>query len=125
MYLALARRLAGGEAGVNGRAQSLEALFADARRSEDEADELLVDGGWEDEVELPREPISFPVRPAPVPIGPLNDLPLFATDTAVHAPATAPVNGKVVTLEELAQMVWRRKPRPKPVPEGQLALFGT
>ncbi len=125
VYLALARRLAGGEAGVDGRAQSLEALFADARRSEDEADELLVDGGWEEEVELPREPIPFPVRPAPGAIGPLNDLPLFATDAAEHTPATAPVNGKIVTLEELAHLVRRRKPRAKPVPEGQLALFGT
>jgi hypothetical protein len=124
VYLALARRLAGSEAGVGGRAQSLEALFAEARRSEDEADALLVDGGWEDEVELPREPIPFPVRPAPVAIGPLDDLPLFATDAAAHAPATAPVNGKVVTLKELAQMVRRRRPRPMPVPEGQLALFG-
>ncbi len=84
-----------------------------------------MDGGWEDEVELPREPIPFPVRPAPGAIGPLNDLPLFAADAAVHAPATAPVNGKVVTLEELAQLVRRRKPRAKPVPEGQLALFAS
>ncbi|HYT92519.1 MAG TPA: hypothetical protein VEL76_27635 [Gemmataceae bacterium] len=38
------RLRASGE-GVDGRAQSLEALFADARRSEDEADELRVVGG--------------------------------------------------------------------------------
>ncbi len=125
VYLALARRLAGGEAGVDGRAQSLEALFADARRSEDEADELLVEGGWDEEVELPREPIPFPVRPAPVEFGPLGDLPLFAGNEAISTPTSTATNGKVVTLEQLAQMVRRRKPRPKPVPEGQLALFGT
>jgi hypothetical protein len=34
-------------------------------------------------------------------------------------------NGKVVTLEALARTVRRRTPRPKPVPEGQLALFCT
>lgn len=124
-YLALARRLAGSEAGVDGRGQSLEALFAEARRSEDEADQLLVEGGREEEPEVPREPIPFPARPAPVDVGQLNDLPLFASNAAVSAPAGATTSGKIVTLEDLAQMVRRRKPRPKPVPEGQLALFGT
>ncbi|HYT92518.1 MAG TPA: hypothetical protein VEL76_27630 [Gemmataceae bacterium] len=33
---------------------------------------------------------------------PLDDLPLFATDAAVSAPASPPQNGKVVTLDELA-----------------------
>ncbi len=125
MYLALARRLAGSEAGVDGRAQSLEALFAEARRSEDEADALLVEGDWDVEPEIPRAPIPFPVRPAPFDTGPLTDLPLFATNGAASAPASATTNGKIVTLEKLAQLVRRRKQRPKPVPEGQLALFGT
>jgi hypothetical protein len=125
VYLALARRLAGSEAGVDGRGQSLEALFAAARRNEDEADELLVEGDWDTEPEIPRDPIPFPVRPAPIDTGPLTDLPLFATNGAASAPASVTTNGKVVTFEELAQMVRRRKPRPKPVPEGQLAPFGT
>ena len=124
VYLALARRLAEPGEGSDGRAHSLEAHFAEARRSEDEADELLVEGGWEDEAEMPREPAPLPVRAAPVDIGPLTDLPLFVTNGAASAPATVMTNGKIVTLDELAQMVRRRKPRPKPVPEGQLALFG-
>lgn len=50
--------------------------------------------------------------------------PPLATNRAPPAPASAPTNGKLVTLEELAQMVRRRKPRLNAVPEGQLALFG-
>jgi hypothetical protein len=34
-------------------------------------------------------------------------------------------NGKIVTLEELARMVRRRKPKPKAAPEAQLALFAS
>ncbi len=34
-------------------------------------------------------------------------------------------NSKDVTLEDSARLLRRRKPRPKPVPEGQLALFGS
>ena len=41
------------------------------------------------------------------------------------APVGAPANGKVVTLDDLARMVRRRKPRPKAVPEAQLALFAS
>lgn len=67
--LALARWLAGSEAAVDGKAQSLEALFAKARRNEDEADELLAEGDWGDEPELPPGPIPFLVRPTPVAIG--------------------------------------------------------
>jgi hypothetical protein len=125
VYLALARRLAGNEAGVDGKAQSLEALFAEARRHEDEADELLAEGDWGEEPVLPPEPIPFPVRAAPMHIEPLTDLPLFAPNGATSAPARVTANGKVVTLEELAQMVRRRKPRPRAVPEGQLALFAS
>jgi hypothetical protein len=121
LYLALARRLAGNETGVDGRAHSLEALFAEARRNEYDSDELLVEGDWEDGVELP--PVPFPVATAPTRVEPLDDLPLFATDAPVDAPACAPTNGKAVTLDELALMVRRRKPRPRPAPEGQLALF--
>ncbi|MBI3974609.1 MAG: hypothetical protein HY332_25320 [Chloroflexi bacterium] len=125
VYLALARRLAESGEGVNGHAHSLEALFAEARRSEDEADELLVEGGWEVEVELPRVPIPYPVRPAPVESGMLTDLPLFAAGGTVPESVGAPTNGKVVTLDELAKMVRRRKPRPRVVPDGQLALFAS
>jgi hypothetical protein len=37
-------------------------------------------------------------------------------DELCPAVTTAPPNGKVATLEELAQMVRRRKPRPKAMP---------
>jgi hypothetical protein len=127
VYLALARRLVESGDGANGHAHSLEALFAEARRSEDEGDELLVEGDWEDEPEAPRDPILFPVRPVSVETGTLDDLPLFATNGAVPAPVSAATNGngKVVTLEELAQMVRRRKPHRRAAPDGQLALFAS
>jgi hypothetical protein len=125
VHLALARRLAGSAVGADGRAQSLEALFAEARRNEEQADELLVEGGWEVEPELPPGPIPFPIVPAPPEPGTLDGLPLFATAAAVAAPAAGPVNGKVVTLDELVGMVRRRRSRPKPVSEGQLALFAS
>jgi superfamily II DNA or RNA helicase len=120
VYLALARRLAGAGDGATGQTHSLEALFAEARRSEDEADRLLVEVRWEDEPEAPREPTP---GTAPSDIGPPGDLPLFAT-AAVPAPAGAPEHGRVVTLDELARLVRRRRPRPKRKPEGQLTLFG-
>lgn len=118
------RRVAGTGESVEGQAHSLEAPFADAPLSEDEADELLVEGDWE-EAEAPREPIPFPVRPGSAEIGTLNDLPLFAINGTVSAPVSALANGKVVTLEELAQMVRWRKPRPKAVPEGRFAPFAS
>jgi hypothetical protein len=124
VYLALARRLVAVEEDAASRAPSLEALFADARRSEDAADRLLAEGDWEDEDELPAAPIPFPVRQAAMAGRPLNALPLFATDAAASL-VSAPPNGRVVTLAELAQFVRRRKARRKRAPEGQLALFGT
>lgn len=36
---------------------------------------------------------------------------------------SASTSGRVVTFEELVALVRRPKPRRKPVPEGQLALF--
>ena len=125
VYLALARRLAESGEGANGHSHSLEALFADARRTEEEADELLVEGDWDDEAEATREPIPFPVRPAPVDNELLEDLPLFAISGVASAPTSVAANGKIVTLEELAQMVRRRTPRRRAVPEGQLALFAS
>jgi hypothetical protein len=84
-----------------------------------------VEDGWEDEPEIPRGPIPVPVRPAPSEAEPFDDLPLFAADAGASAPARAAPNGKVVTLDELAQMLRRRRARPKPVPEGQLTLFAS
>jgi hypothetical protein len=124
VYLALARRLAEPGDCDDGRAHSLEALFAEARRTEDEADELLMEGGWEDGADMPREPMPFPARSAPVDTGPLDELPLFATDPAASVPVAASVNGKVVTFEELARLLQPRKRRSRSTPAGQLALFG-
>ena len=50
---------------------------------------------------------------------------LFATDRAVASSASAPLVGKVVTFDELAQLLRPRKRRSRPTPEGQLALFGS
>ena len=61
------------------------------------------------------------------PLGPKlpDDLSLVAMGPATSRAASAPTSGRVVTLEELAQLVRRRKPRPRPAREEQLALFGT
>ena len=43
----------------------------------------------------------------------------------LHAGGGAPRTSRVVTLEELAQVVRRRKPRSGAVPEGQLGVFAS
>jgi hypothetical protein len=125
VYLALARRLAEAGEGGDGRAHSLEALFSEARRREDEADELLVEEDWEDEAAGETAAIPFPVPSAPEGSAPLDGLPLFAGSPAPSRPASAAPTAKIVTFEELAQLLRRRKPRAKPVPEGQLTMFGS
>ena len=125
IFLALARRLAEPD-GAQDQRRSLEALFAEARRSEDEAEEPLVEGDWGGEAELDRELVTVRPFPAPAPSGPLGELPLFAAAARPSSlPAEAPAVGKVVTFDQLAQMLRRPKPRRKVVPEGQLALFGS
>jgi len=47
----------------------------------------------------------------------------MVTASSVTETTSAGTNGRVVTFEELASVVRRPKPRRKPVPEGQLALF--
>src|SRR5581483_6744568 len=59
------------------RAHSPEALFAEARRREDDADELLVEEGWEDEAAVRPALVPFPVRSVPEGPTPLDGLPLF------------------------------------------------
>jgi hypothetical protein len=125
VYLALARRLVGVGDPTDSWAASLEALFADARRSEAAADELLMAGGWEDEREWSVAPLSLPVQSTAVAAGPLNDSPLCTTDVAPPSPVSAPPDARVVTLAELAQIVRRRKVRRRLPPEEQLALFVT
>ena len=123
VYLALARRLAEPAGCAEAHAQSLEALFAEARRDEDQANELLVADHWDDEPETTPEPVAFPAPPLSLRVEPVSDLPLFATMPVTAAPASAPPTGRVVTLEELAQLLRPRKRRTKAVPEGQLALL--
>jgi hypothetical protein len=124
VHLALARRLA--EPAEDGRdqAHSLEALFADARRGEDEAEDLLVEGGWNAAAEPLPEPIPFTRLSAAVEPERLDELPLFATASAPVEPAGAAPTSTIVTLEALTRLVGRRRSRSRPVPDGQLALFG-
>ncbi|MCC7368784.1 MAG: hypothetical protein IT306_10200 [Chloroflexi bacterium] len=121
VYLALARRLAEPGDGEGGRAHSLEALFAEARRSEDEADELLVEVGW-DGAEGASEATASPARSGP---GATDALPLFASDLVRYPSACSPSASTRMTLEELACLLRRPKPRRKRVPEGQLGLFSS
>lgn len=121
VFLALARRLAEQSAGDG---QSLEALFAQSRAIEAEADDYLVADDWVLEATEPTLGGEASSE------GTLTDLwqQIFAGQVA---PGESPPdelpeggNGRVMTFEELQRFVRRPKPRRKPVPEGQLALFG-
>nr|MDA8216288.1 helicase-related protein [Dehalococcoidales bacterium] len=123
VFLALARRLT--ERG-SGEEQSLESLFAQSRAIEAEAEDYLVDGEWE----IPATPMAPMLAPTlSASQGNAAELwqRVFNGETRAEvgpAAALAPgTNGRVVTFEELASLVRRPKPRRKPVPEGQLALF--
>lgn len=122
VFLTLARRLT--EQGT-GDGQSLEALFAQTRQSEVEAEGYLVDGDWEAEA----IPTPGPLQDGHFSDGEAADLwqRVFAgemvTASSVTETTSAGTSGRVVTFEELASLVHRPKPRRKSVPEGQLALF--
>jgi hypothetical protein len=124
VFLELARRLAEPR-GMENQSRSLEALFADARRTVDEADDLLAEDGWMDGLGLDHEPssaLNHTAQPAATPFG---ELPLFPAPGAPAPSVSAPQVGKVVTFDELAHLLRRRRAKRKAVPEGQLALFGT
>lgn len=121
LLLALARRLAEGGAGEG---QSLETLFADARRTEDAADEFLVAGSWDGAVEPDREFLPIAYQHGPLVDGSLGGLPLFNTAVTLTQPEPSPSTGKVVTFAEFAHLLRRPKLRRRVPPEGQLALFG-
>lgn len=124
VILALARRLT--ESGnTDDRRQSLEALFAEARRSTEEADDLLVEGSWDGAIESERELVAVVGPPTAVTDGTLGGLPLFTAAAPLAPPETAPPTGKVVTFTELALLLRRPKPRRRAVPGNQLTLFGT
>lgn len=125
VYLALARRLADGEDGAGQRRQSLEALFGEARRDEEAADELFVAGDWGGDADEEAERIPDPFEAIPAAAGPFAGLPLFAPASDMPTSAGDVSNwGTVVSLEDLARLVHRPKSRRRPVPAGQLALFG-
>ena len=121
VFLTLARRLTNQSSGDG---QSLEALFAQARSAEAEAEGFLADDTWQSEP----EPVDH--------VMPADEPPLVGTDLWTQVlsgePQTPPrpvqeptgiERARVVSFEELEQLVRRPKPRRKPVPEGQLVLF--
>ena len=121
VFLALARRLTNQ---TPGDGQSLDALFAQTRSAETEDESFLVDDTWQSESERVDQVL------------PADEPPLVGTDlwTQVlsgeaesrHGPTQESArieHAHMVTFEELALLVRRPKPRRKPVPEGQLALF--
>jgi hypothetical protein len=124
VYLELARRLVEPDDSSDSQEHSLEALFAEARRDESDGNDLLVEDDWE-EMELPRGPIDFPTYSMPNSSGAPEELPLFASVNSTAPPESAPLPGKVVSFEELAQLVRRRRTRSKRIPKGQLSLFRT
>lgn len=93
VLMALARRLTEADAAQD---QSLEALFAQSRAIEAQAEELLVDEDWG------AEPV-----PAPAAVGARQE------------------QGRVMTFDELVALLPQRRARPQSIPEAQLALFGT
>jgi superfamily II DNA or RNA helicase len=125
VVLALARRLA--ETGhPEDQRHSLEALFANARQIENEADELLVENGWDSAAEQDRESMPVLALPPLATVVPLDDLPLLAAaDDPGALPTPAPSEGRILTFDQLAHLLRRQKPRRKVVPEGQLVLFGS
>ena len=120
LMLALARRLT---QEASGEGQSLEALFAQTREHELEAEDYLIDGEWESiSTDTPTNEHRLPEGAAAE-----HWQRVFAGDMASEDPAgfasLAPTSGRVLSLEELARLVHRPKPRRRPVPDGQLTLF--
>lgn len=122
VFVALARRLT--EQAV-GDGRSLEALFAQSRETEAEAEDFLVDGGWESAVQsAPVHALAdhFPSGHGddrPQQVYP-DEVPTKATATPKTSPGTT---GRGVDFDKLVHLVRRRNSQPKSVPEGQLTLF--
>ncbi len=121
VFLALARRLTNQ---TPGDGQSLDALFAQTRSVETEDESFLVEDSWQPETE--RAELTLPVDYVPLVEADLWTQ-VLTRDAETQGCSTqdpAPIKqARVVTFEELAVLVRRPKPRRKPVPEGQLALF--
>lgn len=134
--LALARRLvAPGTDGADpADDRSLEALFAQSRQLEAEADEelldLTADPALAEALEAHFAEVTTPVPtavPAPSDQGAAASVtlaaPIEASAAADEAPALA--GGRVVRFEDLAlALAPRRKGRGRATPAGQLSLFG-
>src|SRR5205807_2415376 len=107
-----------------GEGLSLEALFSQTREQEMEAQDYLVNGEWET---VWSETTTMEHR---LPEGAAAGLwqQVFSEDLAfVDSPqpsSRGSNGGRVLTLDELAHLVQRPKPRRRPLPETQLALFG-
>ena len=129
MFVALARQLT--EGGVQD-GQSLEALFAQARAVEAEADGYLVEGIWEAPDDV--GPVALLTAPGPpceldAPGEKATDLwrQVFAgkveADGKESVEQNVAANGRVIDFDELAHLVRPPRRRRRLVPEGQLALF--
>ncbi len=123
VFLSLARRLTN-QAPTDG--QSLEALFAQTRSAEAEAEDFMVEGTWKPEPErvdrlLPAEAVHVVEADLWTQVLACE---LGTQDSPTQDPAPIK-HARVVSLEELAVLVRRPKPRRKPVPQGQLVLFAS
>ncbi len=122
VFLALARRLTN-QSPADG--QSLEALFAQTRSAEAEAEGFLAEDDWQPETEQLDH--RLPAEEARIVEADLWTQILTGEPEAQCRPAQEPArieHARIVSFEELALLVRRPKPRRKPVPEEQLMLFG-
>jgi hypothetical protein len=123
LMLALARRLTEDASREVG---SLEALFAQSREHELEAGDYLVDGGWEtasaDTSDI--DGCASSDGAAAEHWQRVFDGLEKGIGGAMGVDTIAPPGGRELSLEELARLVRRRKPRRRAIPEGQLAMFG-
>ena len=128
MVLALARQFTAGSAQDG---QSLEALFAQAQVVEAEANDYLVQGEWATDDAGGIAGVS--VSSVRLDGGAAGDAIAVVWDQVLRGQPAEPVgalappardgNGRVMSFEELAELVQRRRPRRRAAPEGQLALF--
>ena len=122
LFLALARRLIQATASEE---PALDAVLAETRAIQKEADDYLIEEEWGTEVIS----ATTPVLPQRLPDGDMSDLwqRVFSgelrPEQAVRDAALSSGNGRVVSFEELARLVQRPKQRRRPAPEGQFALF--
>jgi hypothetical protein len=121
VFLALARRLTNQ---APSDWQSLEALFAESRKAEAEAEGFLAEGDWQPEPERVDHPL--PAGEVPLVDADLWTQVLTGGPETQCCPTQEPTRierAHMVSFEELALLVRRPKARRKAAPEGQLVLF--